>query len=48
MLAGDYRRLFTIMGDYDKVTADDVTRVGRTGLMPQNRTVAVLLPEEES
>lgn len=48
VLDGDYRRLFTIMSDYDKVTADDVTRVAREGLVPSNRTVATLVPKEES
>ena len=48
VLDGDYRRVFTIMGEYDKVTADDVTRVGRACLTPENRSVAVLLPEDES
>lgn len=37
---GDWRRLFTELEDYDKVTADDVQRVARTYLIPDHRTVA--------
>jgi predicted Zn-dependent peptidase len=48
VLEGDYRRLFTIMKDYDKVTAEDVTRVARECLVPSNRTIAVLVPKEAS
>jgi predicted Zn-dependent peptidase len=48
MLDGDYRRLFTIFDDYDQVTTDQVNRVARECLSPRNRTIAVLVPEEES
>jgi predicted Zn-dependent peptidase len=46
LLEGDYKRLFTIMADYDKVKAEDVSRVARECLSPQNRTIAVLVPKE--
>jgi predicted Zn-dependent peptidase len=48
VLEGDYRRLFTIMSDYDKVKAEDVTRVARECLVPSNRTIAVLVPKGAS
>jgi predicted Zn-dependent peptidase len=38
---GDWRKLFTSIDDIDKVTADDVQRVARQYLIPENRTVAV-------
>jgi zinc protease len=44
MLNGDYRRLFTIVKDYDQVTADDVTRIARASLKPRNRTIGILIP----
>lgn len=47
MLDGDYRRLFTIFDEYDQVTAEQVNRVARECLPPRNRTIAVLVPEEE-
>ncbi|MEQ1948913.1 MAG: pitrilysin family protein [Bryobacteraceae bacterium] len=37
---GDWRRLFTELEDYEKVTADDVLRVAKTYLVPEHRTVA--------
>ncbi len=37
---GDWRRLFTELEDYDKITADDVRRVARIYLIPDHRTVA--------
>ncbi|HEY6339926.1 MAG TPA: pitrilysin family protein [Bryobacteraceae bacterium] len=37
---GDWRRLFTELQDYDKVTADDVMRVAKTYLVKEHRTVA--------
>ncbi len=48
VLEGDYKRLFTLMAEYDKVTAEDVARVARQSLIPTNRTVAVLVPKEAS
>ena len=37
---GDWRKLFTELDDYDKVTADDVQRVAKIFLIPERRTVA--------
>jgi predicted Zn-dependent peptidase len=37
---GDWRKLFTQLQDYDKVTADDVMRVAKTYLTENTRTVA--------
>lgn len=37
---GDWRKLFTIIDDVDKVTADDVMRVAKQYLIPEARTVA--------
>ena len=37
---GDWRKLFTELEEYDKVTADDVQRVARTYLVADHRTVA--------
>jgi predicted Zn-dependent peptidase len=41
---GDWRRLFTELEDYNKITADDVLRVARTYLVPEGRTVAYTAP----
>ncbi len=40
---GDWRRLFTELDDYDKVTADDVMRVSRKYFTSDGRTVARLI-----
>jgi len=37
---GDWRKLFTELEDYEKVTAEDVQRVARTYLAADHRTVA--------
>lgn len=37
---GDWRRLFTQLEDYDRVTADDVQRAAKKYLVPEGRTVA--------
>ena len=37
---GDWRRLFTELEDYNRVTAEDVQRVAKTYLAPDLRTVA--------
>jgi predicted Zn-dependent peptidase len=37
---GDWRRLFTELEDYNRVTADDVMRVAQAYLIPEGRTVA--------
>jgi predicted Zn-dependent peptidase len=36
---GDWRKLFTELDDYNKVTAEDVQRVAKTYLVPDHRTV---------
>ena len=41
---GDWRKLFTSIDDIDKVTADDVQRVARDYLTPENRTIALTYP----
>jgi predicted Zn-dependent peptidase len=37
---GNWRKLFTLIDDYGKVTPDDLQRVARKYFTPQNRTVA--------
>ncbi|MBV8842901.1 MAG: insulinase family protein [Bryobacterales bacterium] len=37
---GDWRRIFTELDDYNKVTAEDVMRVAKTYLVEDSRTVA--------
>ena len=37
---GDWKKLFTELQEYDKVTADDVLRVAKTYLIENGRTVA--------
>lgn len=45
---GDWRKLFTELDDYEKVTADDVMRVAQTYLTEKSRTVAyTYVPKEE-
>lgn len=41
---GDWRKLFTSIDDIDKVTAEDVQRVARQYLTPENRTIALTYP----
>jgi predicted Zn-dependent peptidase len=41
---GDWRRLFTDLEEYNKITADDVMRVARQYLAPEARTVAYTIP----
>ena len=41
---GDWRKLFTTLDDYAKVTADDVQRVARQYLVAQGRTLAYTTP----
>lgn len=45
---GDWRKLFTSIDDYDKITADDVMRVAKKYIVPQTRTVARLTPQATS
>ena len=40
---GDWRRLFTELDQYDKVTADDVLRIAGTYFTPESRTVVRLV-----
>jgi predicted Zn-dependent peptidase len=45
---GDWRKLFTELDDYEKVTAEDVQRVAQTYLVEKSRTVAyTFVPKEE-
>jgi predicted Zn-dependent peptidase len=44
---GDWRKLFTSLDEYDKVTASDVARVARKYFVTQTRTVAYTLPPAE-
>jgi zinc protease len=37
---GDWRKLFTELDDFNKVTAEDVQRVAKTYLVQDHRTVA--------
>lgn len=37
---GDWRKLFTELDEYNRITADDVQRVAKTYLVPSTRTVA--------
>jgi predicted Zn-dependent peptidase len=39
---GDWRKLFTQLDEYDKITADDVMRVAKKYFVPETRTVARL------
>ncbi len=47
VLNGDYRKLLSIVADYDRVTAEDVTRVARESLVPRNRTIGILVPARD-
>jgi predicted Zn-dependent peptidase len=41
---GDWRKLFTELQDFDKVTADDVMRVAKQYFVPEARTTARIVP----
>lgn len=41
---GDWKKLFTSIDEYDKITADDVMRVAKQYFVPQTRTVGQLVP----
>ena len=46
---GDWRKLFTELDEYEKVTAADVQRVAQKYLVESSRTVAyTFAPKEES
>src|ERR1700730_4913565 len=40
---GDWRKMFTAIDELDKVTADDVQRVAKQYLVPEDRTVAYII-----
>ncbi|MBI5969177.1 MAG: insulinase family protein [Deltaproteobacteria bacterium] len=46
--AGDFRLLYTIFSGYEAVTADDLLRVARKYLRPENRTIVTLQPVSPS
>jgi predicted Zn-dependent peptidase len=45
---GDWRKLFTSLDEYNKVTADDVMRVAKQYFVPQTRTVARLVTPQDN
>jgi predicted Zn-dependent peptidase len=45
---GNWRKLFTSLDEYNKVTADDVMRVAKKYFVPQTRTVARLVTPQEN
>jgi predicted Zn-dependent peptidase len=45
-LRGDWKEMYRLLDAYRKTTAAEVRRVAKTYLVPQNRTVAILLPEK--
>ena len=42
--AGDFRHIDSLLDGYESVTPDDVLRVARQYLRPENRTVVTLQP----
>ncbi len=48
LFLGDYHKLFDAVGEYEKVTSNDVKRVARQYFGEKNRTVAMLIPEKEN
>jgi zinc protease len=42
---GDYRKLYAVPDEYNKITAQDLQRVARKYFTEKNRTVATLVPE---
>lgn len=48
LLFGSYERLFAAPGEMQKITAEDVQRVARKYFDGRRRTVAVLVPENET
>jgi predicted Zn-dependent peptidase len=44
---GDYHKLFDAAKNYSAVTREDVQRVAKTYLGPNNRTVATLIPDNQ-
>jgi predicted Zn-dependent peptidase len=45
---GDWKKLFTSIDEYDKITADDVMRVAKQYFVPQTRTIGRLVPPPAS
>lgn len=45
---GDYKKMFTVADDYNKVTKEDVRRVAQKYFGEKNRTVATLIPEAQN
>lgn len=45
---GDYKKLFAAADDFSKVTKEDVKRVAQKYFSEKNRTVATLIPEQQS
>ena len=46
IMLGDYRRVFSDLAEYQKVTPDDVQRVAKTYLNPQQRNTVIVLPRK--
>jgi predicted Zn-dependent peptidase len=44
---GDWRKLFTSIDEYDKITADDIMRVAKRYITPQTRTIAKLVAPQQ-
>ncbi len=45
---GDYKKLFSAPQDFAKVTAEDIQRVAAKYFTKKNRTVGILMAEEET
>jgi predicted Zn-dependent peptidase len=45
---GDYQKLFTLVEDMNKVSAEDIKRVANTYLLRKNRTVGILAKDVDS
>ena len=43
---GDWKRIYKVLADYDRVTAAQVQRAAKQILNPLNRTVVTLIPEK--
>jgi len=44
---GDYRKLFSAADRWQAVTREDVQRIAAAMLKPENRTVGILLPQND-
>lgn len=47
ILLGDYHRVFADLKEYQKVTADDIQRVAREYLKPDQRNIVIVKPRKE-